>query len=134
MTSTTPSTTTTATTAAPPPGRTFYTVEAVTQVALEPSAAPPIVLSGTPRATKRVLHVAGDTEMGIWECTPGVFRSEKKDISEFMHFVSGKGRIEHADGTVTQIRPGTVLHVHSGYVGTWYVEEPVRKVYTAVVG
>ncbi|SDT16642.1 cupin domain-containing protein [Jiangella sp. DSM 45060] len=111
---------------------TFYTVDDVTTAPLTPSAAPPIVLEGDPKATKTVLHRDGATELGIWECTPGVFRSEKKNISEFMHFVAGKGRIEHSDGTVTDIRPGTVLHVHHGYIGTWYVEEPVRKVYTAI--
>ncbi|WP_182253763.1 cupin domain-containing protein [Microbacterium esteraromaticum] len=111
---------------------TFYTLTDVVGEDLAPSAAPPIILEGDPQATKRVLHRDGDTEIGIWECTPGVFRSEKKGISEFMHFVSGAGRIEHSDGTTTIIEPGAVLHVHSGYIGTWYVEQPVRKVYTAI--
>jgi hypothetical protein len=111
---------------------TFYTLDSVTDEGLQPSSAPPTVLSGDPRATKRVLHRHGDTEIGIWECTPGVFHSRKQNISEFMHFVAGEGRIEHADGTVTTIRPGAVLHVHHGYEGTWYVEAPVRKVYTAI--
>jgi uncharacterized protein len=111
---------------------TFYSLNSVTTEALTPSPAPPIVLEGDPHATKRVLHRDGDTEIGIWECTPGVFRSEKKNISEFMHFVAGSGRIEHSDGTVTVIEPGAVLHVHHGYVGTWYVKESVRKVYTAI--
>lgn len=111
---------------------TFYTLDDATSIELAPSAAPPIILEGDPQATKKVLHRDGDTEIGIWECTPGIFRSEKKNISEFMHFVAGRGRIEHADGTVTKIAPGAVLHVHHGYVGTWHVEEPVRKVYTAI--
>ena len=97
---------------------------------LDPAQGPARVISGTPTASQRTLHRADGVEIGIWEITPGEFHSTKSGLTEFMHFVSGAGRIEHSDGTVTVIAPGAVLHVFDGWSGIWRVTETARKCYT----
>ena len=67
---------------------------------------------------------------GVGECTPGRFESARDGDTELMHFVSGKGTITSADGTVHDIRPGAVLIAPNGWRGTWDIRETVRKVYT----
>ena len=97
---------------------------------LAPSAAPARVVSGTPTCAELVIVDTGSVEIGIWEVTPGVFRSVKDGIGEVVQFVSGAGRIEHADGSSTDIHPGAVVEFLPGWEGTWYVEETTRKLYT----
>ncbi|MBM9468563.1 cupin domain-containing protein [Nakamurella leprariae] len=107
-----------------------YDVDSILDATLTPSAGPARVISGEPTAASRTLHRADGVEIGIWEVTPGEFHSTKTGLTEFMHFVSGAGVIEHADGTVTRIAPGAVLHVLDGWSGIWRVTETARKCYT----
>lgn len=93
------------------------------------SATPSQVLSGAPRCREAVLRQDGDNEIGLWEVTPGRFASKKETIGEVMTFLSGAGHIEHADGSVTEIGPGVVLHVLPGWQGIWDVSDTVVKSY-----
>lgn len=96
---------------------------------LSPSAAPARILSGKPTCRERVILDTGALEVGIWEVTPGVFDSVKNDVGEVIHFVSGAGRIEHADGNVSPIAPGVVIALQPGWSGRWHVDQTARKLY-----
>lgn len=87
-------------------------------------------LSGTPVESFQVLHADAGGRSGIWECTPGRFDSAREHDTELMHFISGKGTITTADGTVHEIKPGAVLIAPVGWRGTWDIQETVRKIYT----
>lgn len=98
-------------------------------VTLVPSPAPAQVVAGDPRCGEAVLVDQPGLEIGVWEVTPGRFRSTKADIGEVMHFVSGAGSIRHDDGTTTLIQPGVTLSLRPGWSGEWDVVETTRKVY-----
>ncbi|MBH0097526.1 DUF861 domain-containing protein [Salinibacterium sp. NSLL150] len=97
---------------------------------LAPSPAPARIVSGDPTCKEKVIVDTGSLEIGVWEVTPGVFDSVKHDIGEVVQFVSGAGRIEHPDGTVSPIAAGVVVEFLPGWTGTWYIEETTRKLYT----
>ncbi|MBB2915032.1 hypothetical protein FHS43_006347 [Streptosporangium becharense] len=97
---------------------------------LTPTGSPQVVVSGDPRTAEHVLHESPEVEVGVWEVTPGVFDSRKAGCSEIMHFLSGEGRLDHADGTHSDIRPGVTVILPEGWTGRWTVTSTVRKIYT----
>lgn len=97
---------------------------------LAESAAPARIVEGDPTCQEWVIVDRPDLEIGVWEVTPGVFDSVKDGIGEVVLFVTGKGRIEHADGSVSPIAPGAVVEFLPGWTGRWVVEETTRKIYT----
>lgn len=78
------------------------------------------------------LFSASGVEVGIWECTPGAFRSSKLGITEIMHFTRGAGSIAGDDGVVHAVRPGAVVVLPNGWTGIFDLAETTRKVYTIV--
>ncbi|MDO7882662.1 cupin domain-containing protein [Salinibacterium soli] len=97
---------------------------------LTESPAPARIVEGDPTCAEWVIVDTPDLEIGVWEVTPGVFDSVKQGIGEVVVFLFGKGRIEHADGSVSPIAPGAVVEFLPGWTGRWVVEETTRKVYT----
>lgn len=95
--------------------------------------AQPDAISGASHSTGRLLFKAplpggGQTESGIWVCTPGTWKiSVPRD--EFCHFVSGRARYTATDGTVTEVGPGTCVVFPAGYEGTAEVIETIRNIY-----
>lgn len=85
--------------------------------------------AGEPVESELVLFADGDTELGIWQVTPGSFTSRKSGACELMHFVAGSGTITGADGTVTEIAPGVAVFLPDGWEGTWDVTSTIRKTY-----
>ena len=88
--------------------------------------------AGDPLESVLELFDDGRTSMGIWECTPGSWASEKVGFGELMHFVAGHGWITDADGSRHEIVPGFVRLFPDGWRGTWDVDATVRKVYVLV--
>lgn len=76
----------------------------------------------------------GRVDIGVWECTPGRFRADRSQSSEFCHFLKGRVEMTRADGTVQQFGPGDAFNLPLGWKGEWRVIEQVRKVYVAVKG
>jgi len=113
-------------------GGSFDALAGILATELEDTGPPRVVLQGAPQTACRVLYEDADVEVGVWTVTPGVFASVKQGMSESMHFVAGAGHISHPDGSTTVITPGTLLHLHDGWQGTWHVTETVRKSYVIV--
>lgn len=109
--------------------RPFDAVGSVLGASLEETGPPRVVLEGSPMTSCLVLYEDADLEVGVWGVTPGVFVSAKQGLSETMQFLAGAGHIEHPDGSATTIAPGTLLHLHDGWQGTWHVTQTVRKSY-----
>lgn len=99
------------------------------QAPLGDSANPANVISGTPEASELILHEEAHTEIGVWEITPGSFRSSKLGISEFMYFLSGAGTITRESGEVVTITPGSYVSLPDGSHVVWDVTETTRKLY-----
>ena len=90
--------------------------------------------AGDPVEAMLVLHDDDRTQVGIWECTPGSFPSQRDGISEVMAFVAGDASVIDADGTRHEVAPGVVMHVPDGWRGSWEIRTTVRKTYTIIKG
>ena len=95
--------------------------------------AQPDAIAGASHSTGRLLFKkpldgGGQSECGIWVCTPGIWKiSVPRD--EFCHFVSGHARYTAANGEVTEVRAGTCVMFPAGYAGTAEVIETIRNIY-----
>jgi uncharacterized protein len=76
----------------------------------------------------------GRIEIGVWECTPGVFTADRSASSEFCHFIAGLIEMTHTDGTKVRLGPGDAINLPLGWRGEWRVIEHVRKLYVITQG
>jgi uncharacterized protein len=90
----------------------------------------PLATAGEPRESYSSAHVDGQTEVGVWECTPGRFPGSKEGINEMMHLLSGRATIIDEDGTRHELSTGSMFIILDGWRGEWEVHETVRKVYS----
>ncbi len=72
----------------------------------------------------------GNMEVGVWEATPGSYKSIKGEAFEFCHILEGVVEItpDGSDTTVTY-RAGDNFLLYPGFVGTWKTIETVRKIF-----
>lgn len=70
----------------------------------------------------------GELQIGIWECTPGVFDEPTTDYDESMFMVSGRVSVTTPD-VAFDIAPGTLWATPRNWPGLWTVHQTVRKVY-----
>lgn len=92
------------------------------------SELPPGKCPAGPISTGVGLLAATDRlEVGVWEHPAGT--STDVETDEVFVVLSGRGRIVLEDGTVLELRPGTVGVLESGTPTTWIVDEPLRKVW-----
>ena len=102
----------------------------LSQTELTDWGSPPIMLEGRSETRGALLHKGegGQSECGLWECSPGTWRCEV-ERDEFCHFLAGEAVYESDDGTATAIRPDTIAFFPKGWRGTCRVIETVKKVY-----
>ncbi len=97
-------------------------------ITLEPLPAAQIV-SGSPSAGVSEL-VVGDTEIGIWEHTPGT--STDVEADEVFVVLSGRATVEIVEtGETLQLAPGVIGRLAAGTATRWAVTETLRKIYIA---
>ena len=75
----------------------------------------------------QMLAATDDLEVGVWEHPVGT--STDVETDEVFVVLSGRGRVTCADGTVLDLKPGTVGVLAAGTATTWEVEETLRKVW-----
>ena len=86
-------------------------------------------VSGSPSAGALKL-VAGETEIGIWEHSPGT--STDVEADEVFVVLSGRGTVEFIEsGDVLQLVPGVVARFEAGTATRWTITETLRKIYIA---
>lgn len=91
---------------------------------------PDRLLAGDPDITNTLCYRSGDGRFtsGIWESTPGKFKAVY-DEDEFYYLISGRVTIADRRGNARTFVPGESIVVPAGFVGTWEVHEPTRKLY-----
>jgi uncharacterized protein len=90
------------------------------------------VLKGSPQANTVVLYKDERSELGLWQISPGEFTTVHQGYVESVTIASGRGRLVHDDGTVTELRPGSVAVLEEGWAGRWVVEETIVKSYAVI--
>lgn len=87
----------------------------------------PTMIEGESRTSGVILH-KGESEAGIWVCTPGHWHCHVTS-DEFCHFLLGRCTYTHESGEVIEIVPGTAAFFPKDWKGTCRVHETIRKVY-----
>ena len=90
----------------------------------------PTMIEGSSHQSGVLLHKGpdGESECGVWICTPGYWRCEV-ERDEFCHFLAGSCTYTHDSGEVIEVSPGTVAFFPAGWHGNCRVHDTVRKVY-----
>ena len=70
----------------------------------------------------------GTLRVGVWECTPGRFSSERA-TTEIFEVLKGSATLIGADGTGTDVGPGDHAVTPKGWKGEWIVHETIRKIF-----
>lgn len=88
-------------------------------------------LDGSQNEAEAVLWASPDgrTEIGIWECSPGRFASQRDSFSETCYIISGSLTLREAGKPETRISPGEIVVLPVGWRGEWLLHETVRKIY-----
>lgn len=75
----------------------------------------------------------GNVEVGVWEATPGTYKSIKGGAFEFCHILEGVAEItpDGSEQTVTY-RAGDNFVLNPGFSGTWKTIETIRKIFVVV--
>lgn len=95
---------------------------------------PRAALEGDPHESTNVLWAHNQLEVGVWECTPGVFVATRDGYDEVFLCLSGQATMSAANGMRFDLTPGSVLYTPAGFVGTWNVTQTFRKVYCLIRG
>ncbi|MEQ1735139.1 MAG: cupin domain-containing protein [Rhodoglobus sp.] len=86
------------------------------------------VEAGAPSAGARELVQFGETEIGIWEHTPGA--STDIEVDEVFVVLSGRATVEFVEsGETLRLEPGVVGRLAAGTATRWTVTETLRKIY-----
>lgn len=94
---------------------------------------PRAATSGDPHESTNVLWAHNRLDVGVWECTPGVFAASRIGYDEVFMCLSGAATMTASNGMSFDLSPGSVLYTPSGFTGTWDVSETFRKVYCLIL-
>lgn len=75
----------------------------------------------------------GSLETGIWEATVGTFAARRDGFHEICYLIAGRAVLVGAQGERVEVEAGDLFVTPAGWVGTWEVHEPVRKVFVIAV-
>jgi uncharacterized cupin superfamily protein len=71
----------------------------------------------------------GRVQLGVWECSPGVFTATRDGYDEVAQILFGAASITNDEGQTCEIGPGSVFVTPAGWSGTWTIHDTVRKTY-----
>lgn len=71
----------------------------------------------------------GGVRAGVWEVTPGAYRSIKGAAWEFCSILSGVSEITEDGKEPVVMRAGDAFVMKPGFVGTWRCIETTRKLW-----
>jgi hypothetical protein len=92
--------------------------------------APSQILEGAPQAEVHWLVATPEPAYyaGLWKAQPCRFRW-RFDLQEVAHILSGRVYVTLEDGSVLDLRPGTLAHFPRGMETIWEIVQPLHKVF-----
>ncbi|TGQ28269.1 cupin domain-containing protein [Mesorhizobium sp. M00.F.Ca.ET.216.01.1.1] len=73
----------------------------------------------------------GQVQAGVWEVTPGAYRSVKGETFEFCYILSGVSELIEDGFEPRRIAAGDAFVMHPGFTGVWRVIETTRKLWVS---
>lgn len=91
--------------------------------------APEKIINGTPQTTYKILHTSQDGffTTGIWECTPGKWRTDYATEDEFCTLIEGHVRLTPENGVSYDFHAPESFTIPRGFKGTWEAVTKIRK-------
>jgi len=88
------------------------------------------LISGNPRQVVWNVYRGGDGKFfaGVWQSEAGKWRIRYTE-EEYCHLLQGVSVITDAQGEAVTVSAGDRFVIPRGFVGTWEVVEPTRKIY-----
>ena len=71
----------------------------------------------------------GKVLTGIWETTPGTFRSIKGGTLEFCYILSGVSEVTEDGKPAVRVRAGDAFVMKPDFIGVWRCIETTRKIW-----
>ena len=72
----------------------------------------------------------GNTKIGVWECTPGEFTTDRGKEAEYCHILSGSASVRiHNDSHSRNLGSREPLFIPISCKGSWIIHEHERKLY-----
>lgn len=87
---------------------------------------------GQTESSRTVWESPEGIRSGVWEVTPGSFRSTRPAYHEMCQIVSGSATIEEDDGTTFDVQAGSLFVTPEGWSGRWTVHETLRKAWVVI--
>lgn len=72
-----------------------------------------------------------DVALGIWECTPGIWRRQVLQ-AEYSYIIDGKGVFTPDEGEAIEFEGGDAIYFAPGTTGVWDIQATVTKHYFIV--
>lgn len=104
-------------------------VHALTLELVHQPVDPAEVLSGSPTTGLAELTTVGESEVGVWEISPGTVTAVEE--AEIFVVLSGHATLRRGDGSSVVLMAGSVGRLDEGEETTWTVYDTLRKVYVA---
>jgi uncharacterized cupin superfamily protein len=95
--------------------------------------APDRLIEGNPQFLSWDIAQTADgvVRSGVWEATPGAYRSIKGETFEVCVILSGVSELTEDGCEPRRIVAGDSFVMHPGFVGTWKVIETTRKLWVS---
>jgi hypothetical protein len=87
-------------------------------------------LAGSPRTGAKSLGPFGNTNIGVWEMTPGTMSDV--EVDEIFIVLRGAATVDFKDRAPLKLAQGDVVRLHVGQETVWTVTETLRKVYISL--
>ena len=86
------------------------------------------IVGGECSISQAALGEVREHNFGIWQVSPGVFKSIWNDWEAFT-IVSGRGTLIDGCGEEHELVAGALIVIPPGSTGTWHIRETIRKTY-----
>jgi uncharacterized cupin superfamily protein len=73
----------------------------------------------------------GEVKAGVWEVTPGAYRSIKGETFEFCYILSGVSELIEDGCEPRRVSAGDAFVMHPGFTGIWRAIETTRKIWVS---
>lgn len=87
-------------------------------------------LNGEPAASTHVLSQGAGFQLGLWKALPGAFATDHTGYIEYIHILQGSGRLVDDAGVTTELTPGVIVLMPTGWIGHWEIDKTLVKMFT----
>lgn len=109
-------------------------LQAAPRAELGAPAPKPTAVTANQHEASREIWSADSLNVGIWECSPGLFTAVREGYHEVCQILTGRVTITAEGQQPVEAAAGDTVVMPAGWKGTWLVHDTVRKTYITLNG